>query len=105
MKIIKNFTLDSELAQLLEGENNASGLVNELLQQYYQEKTENLDKELQEMRRKSKEIRKKMHILREKRAKEAEKQQKILKESTQYRKVTPISEEEARRIKRTGKWE
>lgn len=44
MKVNKLFSIDHEIATLLSNENNASALVNMLLQQYYSEKVQDFEK-------------------------------------------------------------
>lgn len=77
MKASKLITLDVELINLLSKESNASGLINSLLMDYYEENIDNFEKELAKLKKKQAETRKKMRFLKQKQAKKAENLAKV----------------------------
>lgn len=80
MKINKSFTIEYDLADLLARESNASGLVEHLLREYYNEKLENLPQIITDLKQKAKEIRQKMHKIKQKQRENDQKQRGLLLE-------------------------
>lgn len=74
MKVSRLFTIDTDIANLLAQEDNASGLINMLLTDYFDTKGQNIEKDLQKIRQERLKIRKKMQEIRQKQAEKAQKE-------------------------------
>jgi hypothetical protein len=79
MKIGKYITLDPEIGVLLDGEENASRLINHLLTEYYDVNSRNFEKKLKEMRIRQREIRLKMHEIKLKMKEKVQKDEQMWK--------------------------